>query len=1060
MDPQRHRIQEDLRGLVAGTVLCDDVTLQQYSSDASIFQMRPLGVVRPSHHEDVVAVMKYADQNSIPVTARGAGSGLAGEAIGHGLVIDFSHSMCGITSVGRDTVTVQPGVVLANLNRHLAKYGRIFGPDPATRSFSTIGSSIARDAAGSHWLDFGSTGDKVVHLRLVLADGTSIEVGTTATDRNTEHRQSKFLMQSSVASCLQRYQALIQRESRESQAAGYRFQGIDLQCEIDLLPLIIGSEGTLALITEATLATDPWVSHRGVVLLFFSKITDAAKVSCQLAKQDITACDLLDRRLLSIARESDARYADMIPVAAEAMLLVEAKDNDLNTLMEKLKNVVSSAQDQLAQNLPNFITTDDEKRDLCWRLVRRIIPTLYRLRGSTRAIPYVEDILVPPRNLEQFLIMAQDLFNQHQITTSVFAHAAQSRIHLRPFIDITNRKQMELLVRLTEQLYSNVWHLGGTVGAHGGLGLARTPYLRSQAGSLYPILSEIKRIFDPKYILNPGKIIQNRTGTHLDFVRSVVPQAVSFLDATQASDSQVMVKLDQINGLDVSFQNDENDPDNLKQASLQASFDSPIGSRDDGEGSEVEKRKIAIHSGTVAPNSPHLRTASPTRALNVLQPELQWDSGSLMQATRNCNGCGRCRTEGSIERMCPMFRADNSEEASPRAKANLLRAVMTGELEPNVLTSEEIKAVTDTCFNCHQCRVDCPASVDIPKIVNEMRAHYWATNGLSLSERLLNRLDLLFRVASLSPTLTNFLVTQNWSRWILAKVFGIAANRKLPKFHGRTFLSWARRRRLDKAADQSNRKVVLFVDAFVNWNDSELGRALVCILEHNGIAVSVPQNQKISGLSLISAGAVGPARKIAQANVSILAELVREGAQVVTSEPAAALAIKHEYQHILSDPDAKLVADNTFEATEFLWKLHQEGKLNTDFRPTPITIAHHLPCHQRATVEGNPGIDLLRLIPELEVVSVEKGCSGMAGMFGVFEKNYWRSLKIGHELIREIRKPIFLAGTTECSSCRIQMEQGASKPTVHPIKILARAYGLMPELEDVFERKCFPRVLS
>ena len=257
---------------------------------------------------------------------------------------------------------------------------------------------------------------------------------------------------------------------------------------------------------------------------------------------------------------------------------------------------------------------------------------------------------------------------------------------------------------------------------------------------------------------------------------------------------------------------------------------------------------------------------------------------------------------------------------------------------------------------------------------------------------------------------------------------------------------------MNRPKDDGRPHVVLFTDAFVNWNDPELGKALVSILQHNEIAVWVPQNQKISALSLISAGAIGPAQRIASVNISILADAVRGGATVVTTEPAAALAIKQEYQHILDDPDARLVAENTFEATEYLRRLHDAGQLNTNFRAIDATVVHHLPCHQRAIVEGNPAVDLLKLIPELSVVPVERGCSGMAGMFGVYEKNYWKSLKIGHELIREVRNPAYLAGTTECSTCRMQMEQGAGKPTIHPVKILALAYGGMPELNDLFQR--------
>lgn len=1031
-DNRRHVLSEDLRGIIAGDVLVDEVSLAQYSNDASLFQVPPLAIVHPRGHDDVVAIARYCSEHHLPMVPRGAGSGLAGESIGSGLVIDFSHWMTGIIAVGRDTVTVQPGVVLSDLNRHLQRYGRMFGPDPNSRGYTTIGGSIARDAAGSHWPAAGSCGDHLQQARLVLANGDSVELGSLASSRTNEDRSAKLLLQSQMAALLEKWQSKIKSPSTMP-TAGYRFREVELSREIDLLPLLPGSEGTLGMITEVTLKTLPIPAHRGVVLLFFSRITDAAKVCEKLGRLPISACDLVDRRLLSIARESDARFQDLLPAAAEAMLLVEASNDDLNALNETLRQVVHSTEDQLSQSLPYVMTTDDEQRGLCWHLVRRIIPTLYRLKGSTRAIPYMDDILVPPRHLEQFFILTQELFNQAQVTTSLFAHGSQGRVHLRPLIDIGNPEQVQLLDRLTSQLYSRVWHMGGTIGTHGGLGFSRTPYFRKESGDIYPLHQEIKRIFDPAGLLNPGKIIQNSTRTHLDKIRPVHPIVVCPLPGG--------ADIDQTNGLDLNDNGASTDQE--PRAGLETEA---VG----GWPAQEEVRPTTENGDGIS---------APYPTLPILEPELDWDAGALTQAVRNCNGCGRCRTGGDLERMCPVFRVERSEESSPRAKANVLRGIMTGLLDPQQLASDEMKALTDTCINCHQCRIDCPAGVDIPKIANEIRAHYWATNGLKLSERLLNRLDILFRWASLAPTAANFLNSRRWSRWLLAKLLGIAPNRRLPRFHRRTFLSWARRRRLDRFKSEGGRRVVLFTDAFVNWNDPELGKALVAVLEHNGVAVSAPQNQKISALSLISAGALGPARKLAAANVAILAEAVRAGAKVITPEPAAALAIKEEYRNILDDPDAELVAENTYEATEYLRTLLEEGELKTDFRPIEGVLVHHLPCHQRVTVKGNPGVELLQLIPGLQVVPVEKGCSGMAGMFGVYEKNYWRSLKIGHELIREVRSSNYVAGTTECSTCRMQMEQGTSKPTVHPIKILARAYGLMPELEDIFDRVPSTRLL-
>ena len=225
------------------------------------------------------------------------------------------------------------------------------------------------------------------------------------------------------------------------------------------------------------------------------------------------------------------------------------------------------------------------------------------------------------------------------------------------------------------------------------------------------------------------------------------------------------------------------------------------------------------------------------------------------------------------------------------------------------------------------------------------------------------------------------------------------------------------------------------------------------MLQRNDVDVLVPPDQMVSGMSLISDGAIPRATKIAQKNVESLAEWIRQGYRVVTTEPSAALALSHEYLGLLDDEDAKLVASKTIDATSFLLELHQDGKLSTEFSRIDATIGYHLPCHQRALGPDVPAVQLLNLIPGLNVQLIDQGCSGMAGTFGLKRKNYITSLRMGFSLIDAMREPTLMAGTTECSTCKIQMEQGTRTPTVHPIKFLALAYGLMPELEDLFERR-------
>jgi Fe-S oxidoreductase len=215
------------------------------------------------------------------------------------------------------------------------------------------------------------------------------------------------------------------------------------------------------------------------------------------------------------------------------------------------------------------------------------------------------------------------------------------------------------------------------------------------------------------------------------------------------------------------------------------------------------------------------------------------------------------------------------------------------------------------------------------------------------------------------------------------------------------------------------------------------------------VSVYVHPAQRPSGMARLSLGDVERARQQAEPNVAALADAVRQGYTIVTTEPSAALCLSHEYLHLLDDDDAKLVAANTVEACTYLWRLHEVGRLELDLKPLNYTVGYHQPCHLRALNVGSPGESLLGLIPGLTVRRIERGCSGMAGTYGLKRENYRSSLRAGWGLISALRDPVIDVGTTECSSCKMQMEQGATKPTVHPLKILALAYGLMPEVEEL-----------
>ena len=970
MDIERQRVQDDLRGIVRGDVLCDSLSTQLYSSDGSVYQIRPLGVIRPRTASDVVATAQYAAEHDLAIHPRGSGSGVAGESIGPGLVLDFSRYMQRITtSDDRSRVTVQSGVMLADLNRSLRHEGRWYGPDPMTRSITTMGSVLATNASGSHYLRSGSARDTVESMRVVTVDGELIEMN--------RHRASD----ESAAGRLARGIVEIRNQFRESidrfsaapaSRGGYRLDDVvDETDQVDLAKFMAGTQGTLGIMIDATVRTESIPAHRGVVLLFFYRLDSAARGAVRAANHGVVACDLMDRRLLRIALETDTRFEKVLPREAEAMLLIEIQGESLGDLFDRLSVIREDLTRGSDGAFSSVDTVEPSESDLYWALSRRVIPRLARVKGPLAPLPFTDDIWVPPVNLPDVLTAVQDTLKRLETTATFFAHAGHGELDIRPFLNLADSGDRDRLMRLSQEIAEVVWTHGGQIGVERAAGLSRSYLMPRQFGEMWQAIGQVKRLFDPFHRLNPGKYF----GAVLQKPNENLRPADQMIEVV--ADNRVLVQAD--------------------QPTIEAA-------RDRGE------------------------------AVPQLQVLQHWPAGATInQVTRGCNGCGRCRATASGERQCPVFRMSPREEASPRAKANLLRAVLSGQLRVEDLAEDRTKDIADLCFNCHQCRVECPASVDIPKIVGELKAQYVATNGLPLSELLLGRIDTVSAIASKFPMLANQLINSPMLRWSAEKLFGLSAARDMPPVAGMTFLRYAAGRRWTKPKPHGGLKVAYYVDHYANYHDPDIGRALAEILQQNGIGLFVPPTQVASGMARVSSGDLKGARKIARRNVRMLAETVRQGYIVLASEPSAILCLKHEYPNLLDDEDAHLVAEHSHEACEFLWQLKQEDRLSLDFEPVAATIAYHQPCHLRVIDPIGAGPSLLELIPELEVQRIEAGCSGMAGTWGLQRKNYRNSLRIGWPLISAMRSARVSAATTECSACKMQIEHGSGNRDDSPI---------------------------
>ncbi|MBM4074049.1 MAG: oxidase, partial [Planctomycetes bacterium] len=741
--------------------------------------------------------------------------------------------------------------------------------------------------------------------------------------------------------------------------AGYFLRDVLTDTHLNFPRLLVGSEGTLALFSKAVLKTSPLPAARGAMLVSFGTLEGAIRAVSRIAEDRPSACDLLDRRLLTLARETDSRFEKLLPEGVEAVLLVEHvgfSDAEVSNKLSSLAKKISELPDTIETAL---IARTDEELDFLWSLPNRVVPMLNGVRAETSSpLPIVEDIAIPPAAMEDFVSKMRRVFQRHEVTASLYSHASSGQLHIRPFLPVPGPQDGSRLEALARDLYHAAISVGGSISGEHGLGLSRTAFLRSQYGELYRVFQEVKSIFDPLELLNPNKVLSD--------------------------DPRLTVR--------------------------------------------------------------YLRPPVETRS-ELYDLQLNWTPNEFSSVASSCHGCGGCRTAEPSLRMCPFFRIEPSEELTPRAKANAIRATVDGRLPPHTLGSAEMRQLADKCFNCKQCLLECVNHVDIPHLMIEAKAQHLITNGPATPDWFLSRVHLWGDWLCRFSWIINPLIAGGGSRWLLERLIGVSAQRRLPPFARRSFLRGVGRSYTSPPASvKEGLPVIYFVDHFANFHDPELGLALMRILEHNQIPVHVPPGQVHSGMALITMGDLDRARQLADKNVRVLAEFAREGSPIVCTEPTAAICLKQEYPRLLDNPDSRLVADRVLDAGEYLAGLQRSGRLRTDLTELNLTATYHTPCHLKGLGQSTPLADLCDLIPGFVIQQAKTGCSGMAGTFGISADHFEESLTMGSELIELMRSNQHQLGLTECSSCRMQMEQRTPIPTLHPLKLLALAYGLMPQI--------------
>jgi FAD/FMN-containing dehydrogenase/Fe-S oxidoreductase len=526
-------------------VAFDNLTRQLYATDASPYQMVPLAVAFPKNATQASSIIQAAAQAGVSVTPRGAGTGLAGGAVGEGLVIDFARFNRLISKFNPEnrTIRVGAGVVLDQLNDFLRPQGFCFGPDVATSSRATLGGMIASDSSGAHAPFYGTTGTHVSELRIVLASGEVLKVGP---DRDNLPRQRNMIEDLLVLNALQINErfppGLLKRWPGYGLARAANEPG-------NLVHILAGSEGTLAAIISADLKIVPLPPERGVGLLFFASAAEAMQATAALLDLMPVAIEHMDSLLFDQTRSQREFQAarDLLELdvkSCESILIVEFFEDARDRLAELEKRRLG---------LRRLILRTQAEADLVWAMRKAGLSLLTGCPGAAKPACFVEDAAVRPRDLPAYFAGLQRLMARAGVQASYYGHAAAGLLHVRPVLDLRNPADLKKYRQIADEVAALISQFKGTLAGEHGVGIARTEYLKAQVGDeLYQIMREIKQCFDPDNLFNPGKIVSDgrykidghlRLGAENSYKLSFEP-----LLAFAAKDGSFTANLDQCNG--------------------------------------------------------------------------------------------------------------------------------------------------------------------------------------------------------------------------------------------------------------------------------------------------------------------------------------------------------------------------------------------------------------------------------------------------------------------------------------------------------------------------------
>ncbi|MCH7909554.1 MAG: 4Fe-4S dicluster domain-containing protein, partial [Candidatus Hydrogenedentes bacterium] len=703
---------------------------------------------------------------------------------------------------------------------------------------------------------------------------------------------------------------------------------------------------SLAAITSAELRLSPLPRSKCLGVLFFASVIDAMEATMDILDLKPAAIEHVDRVLFDQTRGqlAFARARALLRLdeeSCEAFLIVEFYDDTegrLETLMGR----------NLGIRRASF--TGPEEMEHIWRLRKAGLSLLTGRKGDAKPTAGIEDVAVTPQRLPEYVRGMQGLLDARGLEASFYGHAAAGLLHIRPVVDLHKREDLETYRALADEVSALTRQLRASIAGEHGVGIARTEYLPEHLGpELMAVTESIKALFDPKNLMNPGKIVG---------------------DGRYAIDT------------------------NLRQ----------------GAGNLIE-----------LPFEPVLAFAAKDESF----------IGNLEQ----CNGCGGCRKDAPT--MCPTFIATGEEIMSTRGRANTIRAVLEYRLDAGAspLRSDELEMALKYCLSCKACTTECPSNVNMALLKAELIHARHREHGLPLRERVLSRVDLLGALGASMPRLANTILGLGPVRVLMETTLGLSAKRSLPGYTTQRFDRWFARR--DRAGTGSRGKVMLWDDCFVRYNEPEIGKAAVAVLEAAGYEVVLPSGRACCGRPAFSTGRLDLAAEFGRANLEQLH--AGDDLPVVFLEPSCYAMFAEDYRE-LGLAHATEIEKRAFLFETFIGDLLEREPDALRFEETDRNVAVHVHCHAKSLIDAERSVAPARRIPGAEVTLLQTGCCGMAGAFGALRDTYELSCQVAAPLVEQVQAlpegtHLIASGT----SCRHQIRDLAGVEAQHMAQVLAAA---------------------